>query len=49
MLKQNEKGKFHLTNGLRLNATNKNLLEELFPVVWDKKIVQNVIAKHLKS
>jgi tetratricopeptide (TPR) repeat protein len=49
MLKQNEKGKFHLMNGLRLNTNNKNLLEELFPVVWDKKIVQNVITKHLKS
>ncbi|MEZ4838031.1 tetratricopeptide repeat protein [Flavobacterium sp.] len=49
MLQQNEKGKFHLTNGLQLNANNRTLLEELFPVVWDKKIVQNVIAKYLKS
>lgn len=49
MLQQNDKGKFHLTNGLRLNANNRTLLEELFPVVWDKKIVQNVISKHLKS
>ncbi|UPQ78259.1 tetratricopeptide repeat protein [Flavobacterium azooxidireducens] len=49
MLQQNDKGKFHLTNGLRLNANNRTLLEELFPVVWDKKIVQNAITKHLKS
>lgn len=49
MLQQNDKGKFHLTNGLRLNANNRTLMEELFPVVWDKKIVQNVITKHLKS
>ena len=49
MLQQNDKGKFHLTNGLRLNANNRTLMEDLFPVVWDKKIVQNVITKHLKS
>lgn len=49
MLQQNDKGKFHLTNGLRLNANNRTLLEELFPVIWDKKIVQNAISKHLKS
>ncbi|WP_396152868.1 tetratricopeptide repeat protein [Flavobacterium sp.] len=49
MLQQNDKGKFHLTNGLQLNAKNRTLMEELFPVVWDKKIVQNVISKHLKS
>ncbi len=49
MLQQNDKGKFHLTNGLRLNSNNRTLMEELFPVVWDKKIVQNVITKHLKS
>lgn len=49
MLKQNEKGKFHLINGLRLNSKNISVLEELFPVVWDRKIVQNVITKHLKS
>ncbi len=49
MLQQNDKGKFHLANGLRLNSNNRILLEELFPVVWDKKIVQNVITKYLKS
>lgn len=49
MLQQNDKGKFHLTNGLQLNAKNRTLMAELFPVVWDKKIVQNVISKHVKS
>jgi tetratricopeptide (TPR) repeat protein len=49
MLQQNEKGKIHLNNGLRINAKNRTVLQELFPVVWDKKIVQNVITKHLKS
>jgi tetratricopeptide (TPR) repeat protein len=49
MLQQNEKGKIHLNNGLRLNAKNRTVLQELFPVVWDRKIVQNVITKHLKS
>jgi len=49
MLKQNDKGKFHLINGLRINSKNISVLEELFPVVWDRKIVQNVITKHLKS
>ncbi|RXR30664.1 tetratricopeptide repeat protein [Flavobacterium piscinae] len=49
MLQQNDKGKFHLTNGLQLNANNRTLMEELFPVVWNKKIVQNVISKHVKS
>ncbi|HQV36709.1 MAG TPA: tetratricopeptide repeat protein [Flavobacterium sp.] len=49
MLQQNEKGKTHLNNGLRINAKNRTVLQELFPVVWDKKVVQNVITKHLKS
>jgi tetratricopeptide (TPR) repeat protein len=49
LLQQNDKGKFHLTNGLRLNSNNSTLIAELFPVVWNKKIVQNVITKHLKS
>jgi tetratricopeptide (TPR) repeat protein len=49
MLQQNEKGKIHLNNGLRINAKNRTVLQELFPVVWDRKIVQNIITKHLKS
>lgn len=49
MLNENEKGTFHLCNGLRLNATNRTLLQEFFPVVWDRKTVQKTITKHLKS
>ena len=49
MLQENTKGKTHLIRGLQLNAENRTVLEELFPVVWDRKVVQNVITKHLKS
>ncbi len=49
MLTDNTKAKFHLSNGLRLNFDNYILLEDLFPVVWAKKIVQNYIAKHKKQ
>ena len=48
MLNENEKGKFHLSNGLRLNSKNHTILKELFPVVWERKMVQNAINKHLK-
>jgi tetratricopeptide (TPR) repeat protein len=40
------KGKFHLCNGLRLSFKNNILIQELFPVVWVRKIVQTEIAKH---
>ena len=46
MLKENEKGTFHLSNGLRLNFKNNTLLEELFPKVWEMKKVQSYISKH---
>jgi tetratricopeptide (TPR) repeat protein len=49
MLQNTTKGKFHLSNALRLSSENVSLLEELFPVIWSKKIVQNVITKHLKT
>ncbi len=49
LLQDTTKGKFHLVNALRLSPDNVGLLEELFPVVWDKKTVQNVITKHLKT
>jgi len=49
MLQNTTKGKFHLTNALRLSSENVSLLEELFPVIWSKKTVQNVITKHLKT
>ena len=46
MLAEKEKGYFHLSNGLRLNYKNQTLLEELFPIVWARKMVQRYIAKH---
>ena len=49
MLSDNTKAKFHLSNGMRLNFENYILLEDLFPVVWAKKMVQNYIAKHKKQ
>jgi tetratricopeptide (TPR) repeat protein len=48
MIKDNTKAKFHLSNALRLNFDNYIILEDLFPVVWTKKMVQNYIAKHKK-
>ncbi len=48
MISDATKAKFHLSNGLRLNFENHTLLEELFPVVWTKKSVQNYIAKNRK-
>jgi tetratricopeptide (TPR) repeat protein len=49
MLTDNTKAKFHLSNALRLNFENYILLEDLFPVVWTTKMVQNYIAKHKKQ
>lgn len=49
MLTQNTKAKFHLSNAIRLNFDNHIILEDLFPVVWTKKMVQNYIAKHKKQ
>jgi tetratricopeptide (TPR) repeat protein len=46
LLKENEKGSFHLSNGLRLNFKNHTILEELFPKVWALKKVQSYISKH---
>ena len=45
MIHDDKKAKFHLSNGLRLSFKNKSLLEELFPVVWARKMVQNAINK----
>lgn len=46
MLGDDKKGKFHISNGLRLNFTNHTILEDLFPVVWQRKMVQNAINKY---
>ena len=48
MVQDTTKAKFHLSNALRLNFDNYIILEDLFPVVWTRKMVQNYIAKHKK-
>jgi hypothetical protein len=48
MIQDTTKAKFHLSNALRLNFDNYIILEDLFPVVWSRKMVQNYIAKHKK-
>ena len=48
MIQDTTKAKFHLSNGLRLNFDNYILIEDLFPMVWEEKKVQNYIAKHKK-
>jgi tetratricopeptide (TPR) repeat protein len=45
MIQEDKKGKFHLSNGLRLNYKNHTIIEELFPVVWSRRMVQNAINK----
>jgi tetratricopeptide (TPR) repeat protein len=49
MLSDNIKAKFHLSNALRLKYDNYIMLEDLFPVVWEKKMVRNYIDKHKKQ
>jgi hypothetical protein len=48
MIQDTTKAKFHLSNALRLNFDNYILIEDLFPVVWARKMVQNYIAKYKK-
>ncbi len=48
LLNETEKGNFHLSNGLRLNVKHQTLLQEMFPMVWDRPSVQEYIAKHRK-
>lgn len=45
LISDENKGLFHLTNALNHNYNNRFLLEELFPVVWSKTKVQNLIKK----
>ena len=46
MLTEDRKGKFHLSNALRLSPDNKGILQELYPVVWQRRMVQNMINKN---
>ena len=49
MMQEAEKGVFHLSNGLRLNFQNHGMLKELFPSIWDKRVVQSCIAKYKRK
>lgn len=48
ILNEEEKGSFHLSNALRWNFNNHTLLEEIFPIAWNNKKVQNLINKYKK-
>jgi hypothetical protein len=48
MLNEEEKGNFHLSNGLRLNFNHNSILQKLFPMVWERKSVKVYITKHKK-
>lgn len=48
-LGKDKKGKFHLSNALRLNSSQYTLLEKSFPEAWNRKVVQNTISKYLQS
>lgn len=49
MLHQDEQGTEHLTKGMHINKNNVKMIEDLFPVVWSRKVVQNTIKKHKTS
>ena len=46
MLFDDKKGKFHLSNGLRLNFKNHTIIKDLFPTIWERRMVQNAINKY---
>jgi hypothetical protein len=48
LLNEEEKGNYHLSNGLRINFKHQTLLKEMFSTVWDRLSVQEYIAKHTK-
>jgi tetratricopeptide (TPR) repeat protein len=48
LLNEEEKGNYHLSNGLRINAKHQIILKDMFPTVWDRESVQDYIAKHTK-
>ena len=48
MISTNIKGKFHLCNALQLNYDNHIIIQQLFPVVWERKMVQKYIGNYKK-
>ena len=49
VLNESEKGIFHLSNGLRQKYKKRKIIEKLFPVVWERKMVQDCILKYKKK
>lgn len=49
MQHEEDKGIFHLSNGLRHNFKNHIMLQEQFPVIWNLPVVQDAIAKQRKK
>lgn len=48
-LGKDKKGKFHLSNALRLDSSQHTIIEKSFPEAWKRKVVQNIISKYLES
>ena len=40
---ETEKSLYHLVNGMSLNFTNRTIIEELFPTIWENEIIQKYI------
>ena len=49
MLQENEKGVFHLSNGLRLDFDQKAIIDERFPAISNSRIVKSCISKYKKK
>lgn len=49
MIQENNKGKEFLLKGLELNPKQVSMLEELFPVVADRKNAKKIIKKYPKT
>lgn len=46
---ENEKGQYHLKNGLLLNSEFSFIMEELFPLIADHQMVVNIISNPKKT
>ena len=48
ILEEETKASFHLNNALRINFKKRTILQELFPVIWESKKVQDLIKSYIK-
>lgn len=48
-INQGEKGYFHLNNGLKIDAEYYIIIEELFPAVFKRKSIKQIINSFIKS